>query len=188
MRDGRSGRASGQKILTMKMSRRRRPSDLCRLLILSLDCSKCTAIAESLLDGVTRYSFVRLVSLYISSLSLYLSPFSSQIELRGFSIGAKQSISALIIGPGPGYNLVRYSSLSLSLSLSLYFLPLKENVSQGSNPPTADEAERSKEGSSRKKSSLFLDNIRAERESFRAIFDRRRQRIGGFDDADDDYL
>ncbi|CAA6666218.1 unnamed protein product [Spirodela intermedia] len=91
-----------------------------------------------------------------------------QAEKRGFSIGASKNraSSALIIGPGSGYN-------------------LKSNPSSAGEGGSGDAAEGSAANPSRKKS-LFLDHIRAERESFRAVFDRRRQRIGGLNDADDD--
>ncbi|XP_078432188.1 P-loop containing nucleoside triphosphate hydrolases superfamily protein isoform X2 [Wolffia australiana] len=92
---------------------------------------------------------------------------ADQAEKKGFSIGASRNKSActLVIGPGAGYNLE-------------------------SNPhkpeDSADEMERSGVNMKRNKS-LFLDHTRAEHESFRAVFDRRRrQRIGGLDGPVDD--
>ncbi|XP_068651151.1 uncharacterized protein [Aristolochia californica] len=83
---------------------------------------------------------------------------------RGFSIGAaKNSNISLIIGPGAGYNL-------------------------GSNPLPDEEKVNSMETKRKdepKKRTTFLEQLRAERESFKAVFDRRRQRIGGFDVEDE---
>ncbi|GMH31504.1 hypothetical protein Nepgr_033347 [Nepenthes gracilis] len=75
----------------------------------------------------------------------------------GFSIAAlkKESMASLIIGPGTGYNLK-------------------------SNPqPEEDTLPSSKKTGESKRHSIFQEQLRAERESFRAVFDRRRQRIGG---------
>ncbi|OMP08996.1 YLP motif-containing protein 1 [Corchorus olitorius] len=72
----------------------------------------------------------------------------------GFSIGAakKAKLLSLVIGPGAGYNLK-------------------------SNPLPKEESHAS---SSNLKQSSFQDRLRAERESFKAVFDRRK-RIGGLD-------
>ncbi|KAG9451869.1 hypothetical protein H6P81_004773 [Aristolochia fimbriata] len=87
-----------------------------------------------------------------------------EVGKRGFSIGAaKNSNISLIIGPGAGYN------------LSSNPLPDEEKVNL---------IETKKKDEPRKRSS-FLEQLRAERESFKAVFDRRRQRIGGFDAEDD---
>ncbi|KNA23797.1 hypothetical protein SOVF_021290 [Spinacia oleracea] len=72
----------------------------------------------------------------------------------GFSIGAvkKANVGTLVIGPGAGYNLK-------------------------SNPlPKEDATGKSAETKTHK---VFQERLRAEQESFRAVFDRRRQRIGG---------
>lgn len=37
-----------------------------------------------------------------------------------------------------------------------------------------------------KKSNKFVEQLRAEQEAFKAVFARRRQRIRGMDDEDDD--
>ncbi|KAI4343843.1 hypothetical protein L6164_011145 [Bauhinia variegata] len=81
-----------------------------------------------------------------------------QVGNKGFSIGAARKANALslIIGPGAGYNLKSNP------------LPEKES------PTTLGNVEP-------KKQSIFQERIRAERESFKAVFDRRRQRIGGLD-------
>lgn len=89
-----------------------------------------------------------------------------KISRSGFSIGAmkKRSISSLVIGPGSGYNIKSN--------------PIKKeedvvDTSGGSNP---NESKR-----------RFNEQLRAERESFKAVFDRRRRhRIGGLLDADDE--
>ncbi|KAJ8621544.1 hypothetical protein MRB53_030073 [Persea americana] len=87
-----------------------------------------------------------------------------QVGNSGFSIGAakKTQISSLLIGPGAGYNL-------------------------GSNPLPEDHADAIGKSNSTepKKRTAFLEQLRAERESFRAVFDRRRQRIGGLDVDED---
>lgn len=61
-------------------------------------------------------------------------------------------------------------------------------MSKDSNPlpeeETASESDHSSSGESKRRT-IFLEHLRAERESFRAVFDRRRQRIGGFDLEDD---
>ncbi|XP_020572469.1 YLP motif-containing protein 1 isoform X2 [Phalaenopsis equestris] len=86
-------------------------------------------------------------------------------ETIGFSIGAnkKQCASSLIIGPGAGYNLKSN--------------PLAED-------DAVSEATTGKLSSEIKK--RFTEQLHAERESFRAVFDRRRQRVGGLFNADDE--
>ncbi|XP_072961711.1 uncharacterized protein [Typha angustifolia] len=83
-------------------------------------------------------------------------------ERRGFSIGAakKRTTSSLIIGPGSGYNLE-------------------------SNPLIEDDT-TSKGRSNTESKKRFSEQLRAERESFKAVFDRRRQRIGGLNYNEDD--
>ncbi|KAF7838423.1 pollen-specific leucine-rich repeat extensin-like protein 1 isoform X1 [Senna tora] len=80
----------------------------------------------------------------------------------GFSIGAakKANTLSLVIGPGAGYNLK-------------------------SNPLPEEETPTTRYNVEPKKHSIFQERLRAERESFKAVFDRRRQRIGGLD-ADED--
>ncbi|KAL2936065.1 YLP motif-containing protein 1 [Bienertia sinuspersici] len=84
-----------------------------------------------------------------------------QGKRTGFSIGAvkKANLLSLVIGPGAGYNLK-------------------------SNPLSEEEA---KSGKSRetKRHNTFQERLRAEQESFRAVFDRRRQRIDGLDVEED---
>ncbi|KAH1117703.1 hypothetical protein AAZX31_17G094700 [Glycine max] len=79
----------------------------------------------------------------------------------GFSIGAARKVNALslVIGPGAGYN-------------------LKSNPLPEEDSPTRNSVES-------KKHSIFQEQIRAERESFKAVFDRRRHRIGGLDVEED---
>ncbi|TKY55118.1 YLP motif-containing protein 1 [Spatholobus suberectus] len=79
----------------------------------------------------------------------------------GFSIGAARKVNALslVIGPGAGYN-------------------LKSN-------PLPEEDSRTRNSVESKKHSIFQERMRAERESFKAVFDRRRQRIGGLDVEED---
>ncbi|KAL5186199.1 YLP motif-containing protein 1 [Glycine soja] len=79
----------------------------------------------------------------------------------GFSIGAAKKVNALslVIGPGAGYN-------------------LKSNPLPEEDSPTRNSVDS-------KKHSIFQEQIRAERESFKAIFDRRRHRIGGLDVEED---
>ncbi|KAI7724991.1 hypothetical protein M8C21_032716 [Ambrosia artemisiifolia] len=81
----------------------------------------------------------------------------------GFSISAtrKTNTRSLVIGPGPGYNLK-----SNPLSEEEYIKPSRNAV----EPRTQ---------------SVFQERIRAERESFKAVFDKRRQRIGGFNMDDE---
>ncbi|XWS51090.1 hypothetical protein CRYUN_Cryun12cG0146300 [Craigia yunnanensis] len=79
----------------------------------------------------------------------------------GFSIGAakKAKMLSLVIGPGSGYNLKSN--------------PLPKELSHTSNSS----------GNSKKQSS-FQERLRAEHESFKAVFDRRK-RIGGLDLEED---
>ncbi|XP_019451155.1 PREDICTED: YLP motif-containing protein 1 isoform X2 [Lupinus angustifolius] len=75
----------------------------------------------------------------------------------GFSIVAARKVNALslVIGPGAGYNLK-------------------------SNPLPEEESSRRNSVEPRRHS-VFQEQIRAEHESFKAVFDKRRQRIGGLD-------
>ncbi|XP_077240463.1 uncharacterized protein LOC143881327 isoform X2 [Tasmannia lanceolata] len=80
-----------------------------------------------------------------------------RVGKSGFSIGAvKKSNVSLIIGSGSGYNL-------------------------DSNPLPIEDAIESSNSSMPKSRTTFLEHLRAERESFKAVFDRRRQRIGGLE-------
>lgn len=77
----------------------------------------------------------------------------------GFSIGAvkKANMVSLVIGPGAGYNLK-------------------------TNPLPEEDARAAAQSGEMKRHSVFKERLRAEQESFRAVFDnRRRQRIGGLD-------
>ncbi|KAL1334102.1 hypothetical protein HN51_062979 [Arachis hypogaea] len=78
-----------------------------------------------------------------------------QAGKSGFSIGAARKLNglSLVIGPGAGYNLKSNP------------LHEEESLTHNSREP--------------KKGSIFQEQIRAERESFKAVFDRRRHRIGG---------
>ncbi|GAB2269942.1 hypothetical protein Dimus_004860 [Dionaea muscipula] len=80
----------------------------------------------------------------------------------GFSIGAlkKANMVSLVIGPGAGYNLK-------------------------SNPLTGEDTPSSQTSGETKRRHIFEEQLRAERLSFKAVFDRRRHRIGGLD-ADDE--
>ncbi|KAK9684604.1 hypothetical protein RND81_10G220300 [Saponaria officinalis] len=73
----------------------------------------------------------------------------------GFSIGAvkKAKVASLIIGPGAGYNLK-------------------------SNPLPEEEDTKSGKSEETKKHSMFKQRLQAEHDSFRAVFDRRRHRVG----------
>ncbi|KAI3931344.1 hypothetical protein MKX01_040261 [Papaver californicum] len=84
-----------------------------------------------------------------------------QVGKTGFSIGTakKSSMKSLVIGPGAGYN-------------------LKSN-------PVSEEVKSGNESSWGTNSSVFQEHIRAERESFRAAFDRRRHNIQGLDTEDE---
>ncbi|XAR50085.1 hypothetical protein NMG60_11004318 [Bertholletia excelsa] len=79
-----------------------------------------------------------------------------QVGNTGFSISAARRLSAsLVIGPGAGYNLK-------------------------SNPLPEDQGPTWSVGESNRQS-IFQERLRAERESFRAVFDKRRQRIRGLE-------
>ncbi|TQD75055.1 hypothetical protein C1H46_039424 [Malus baccata] len=88
---------------------------------------------------------------------------SDQVGYTGFSIAAakKANVLSLVIGPGSGYNLVQQDDLIKSNPL-----PEEENSTTHSSGES-------------KKQKAFQEQLRAERESFKAVFDRRRQRIGG---------
>lgn len=86
-----------------------------------------------------------------------------KVGSMGFSIGAtnKAKLLSLVIGPGAGYN-------------------LKSNpLTEKDNLPLA------KKNFESKKQNVFQEQLRAERESFKAIFEKRRQRIGGLGTEDD---
>lgn len=77
-----------------------------------------------------------------------------QVGSTGFSIGVARQVNvSLVIGPGAGYNLI-------------------------SNPVPEEPVSTRITGES-KGQSVFQERIRAERESFKAVFDKRRQRIRG---------
>ncbi|KAF0913036.1 hypothetical protein E2562_019810 [Oryza meyeriana var. granulata] len=80
-----------------------------------------------------------------------------RLEKGGFSIGAakRRLTSSLIIGPGSGYNLA-------------------------SNPLAEDNSMGTKGGINNETKKRFSEQLRDEGESFRAVFDKRRQRIGVF--------
>lgn len=82
-----------------------------------------------------------------------------QIGNTGFSIGAAKKANrlSLVIGPGAGYNLKSN--------------PLAEEEYRGSTQNSSES----------KKHSRFEERLRAESESFKVVFDKRRQRIGGLD-------
>ncbi|XP_050223688.1 uncharacterized protein LOC126673545 isoform X2 [Mercurialis annua] len=81
---------------------------------------------------------------------------SDQAGNTGFSIGAaKKAKKSLVIGPGAGYNLRSN--------------PLPEEGTPASSLG---------KGESRRQT-VFQEQLRAERESFKAVFDKRRRRIGG---------
>lgn len=83
-----------------------------------------------------------------------------RLEKGGFSIGAakRRPTSSLIIGPGSGYNLVSN--------------PLAEDNSTGVKDKVNNETKR-----------RFSEQLRDEGQSFRAVFDQRKQRIGVFDNG-----
>ncbi|XP_042396787.1 YLP motif-containing protein 1-like isoform X2 [Zingiber officinale] len=85
-----------------------------------------------------------------------------QLNKRGFSIGTVKKHS-LIIGPGSGYNLASN--------------PVGENQ---------DITEAAKTSNTSESKRRFSEKLRAEHESIRALLSKRRQRIGGFFDTDDD--
>lgn len=79
----------------------------------------------------------------------------------GFSIGsASQKRASLVIGPGPGYN--------------------------GNSNPVIVGADKNLLETELRRSNKFVEQLRAEQEAFKAVFARRRQRIHGMDDEDDD--
>jgi len=82
---------------------------------------------------------------------------ADQAGNTGFSIHAvkKGNVLSLVIGPGTGYNLKSN--------------PLPEEEIPAPTPNTVES----------KRQSIFQERLRAERDSFKAVFDRRRQRIGG---------
>ncbi|KAL6497422.1 hypothetical protein OROGR_029351 [Orobanche gracilis] len=81
---------------------------------------------------------------------------ADQIGRIGFSIGAGKAANvSLIIGAGSGYNLM-------------------------SNPLPEEEKFKQTSGGLRRKN-VFQEQLRAEREAFRAVFDKRKQRINGLD-------
>ncbi|XP_047081292.1 YLP motif-containing protein 1-like [Lolium rigidum] len=86
-----------------------------------------------------------------------------QLEKGGFSIGAakRRLASSLIIGPGSGYNLVTN--------------PLAEDNSTGVKDKVNNETKR-----------RFCEQLRDEGQSFKAVFDKRKQRIGVFDNGNDE--
>ncbi|PRQ16113.1 putative YLP motif-containing protein [Rosa chinensis] len=88
---------------------------------------------------------------------------SDQVGNTGFSIAAakKANVSSLVIGPGTGYNLKSN--------------PLPEEENPVATRSTAKP----------KRQNVFQDQLRAEHESFKAVFDRRRHRIGGLDLEDE---
>ncbi|XP_016450300.1 uncharacterized protein LOC107775130 [Nicotiana tabacum] len=88
-----------------------------------------------------------------------------QVTKRGFSIGATKATNvSLLIGPGAGYNLK-------------------------SNPlPEEEKLISTRNNGEPKRQNIFQERLRAERESFRAVFesfrtgsDKRRHRISGLD-------
>ncbi|XP_060170263.1 uncharacterized protein LOC132600856 [Lycium barbarum] len=92
-----------------------------------------------------------------------------QVTKRGFSIGAAKATNvSLVIGPGAGYNLK-------------------------SNPlPEGEKSTSTRNNGEPKRQSIFQERLRAERESFRAVFesfrtgsDKRRQRIVGLNAEDE---
>ncbi|KAJ1278510.1 hypothetical protein BS78_04G085100 [Paspalum vaginatum] len=85
-----------------------------------------------------------------------------RLEKGGFSIAAtkRKLSSSLVIGPGSGYNLVSN--------------PLAEDNSTGTKGNTDETKKR------------FSEQLRDEGESFRAVLDKRKQRIGVFDNGDDE--
>lgn len=55
---------------------------------------------------------------------------------------------------------------------------------QKTNPLPKEDVTSEASGETKKRSK-FQEKLRAEKESFKAVFDRRRQRIGGFDVEED---
>ncbi|KAF9667768.1 hypothetical protein SADUNF_Sadunf15G0057800 [Salix dunnii] len=83
---------------------------------------------------------------------------SDQVGDTGFSIVAakKANMLSIVIGPGAGYNLK-------------------------SNPLSEEERPASTGSNGKSRQSIFQEQLRVEHESFKAVFDRRKQRIGGLD-------
>ncbi|XP_057806396.1 uncharacterized protein LOC131021290 isoform X2 [Salvia miltiorrhiza] len=80
---------------------------------------------------------------------------ADQIGKIGFSISAGKTINvSLVIGPGCGYNLK-------------------------SNPLPEDEKLNERYTGEPRRRNVFQEQLRAERESFRAVFDKRKHRIRG---------
>ncbi|KAL8464988.1 hypothetical protein ACS0TY_034461 [Phlomoides rotata] len=78
-----------------------------------------------------------------------------QIGRIGFSIGAgKNANVSLVIGPGSGYN-------------------------SKSNPLPEEEKLAQRHSGESRRQNIFQEQLRAERESFRAVFDKRKHRING---------
>ncbi|CAM0946020.1 unnamed protein product [Alopecurus aequalis] len=86
-----------------------------------------------------------------------------RLEKGGFSIGAakRRLVSSLIIGPGSGYNLVSN--------------PLAEDNSTGVKDKVNNETKR-----------RFSEQLRDEGQSFKAVFDKRKLRIGVFNNGNDE--
>ncbi|KAI4303884.1 hypothetical protein MLD38_039469 [Melastoma candidum] len=79
----------------------------------------------------------------------------------GFSLAKKANAISLVIGPGAGYNLK-------------------------SNPlPKDEKLTQNYDGSGIKRKNVFQEQLLAEQESFKAVFERRRQRLGGLNAEDD---
>ncbi|KQJ94022.1 uncharacterized protein LOC100838487 isoform X2 [Brachypodium distachyon] len=86
-----------------------------------------------------------------------------RLEKGGFSIGAakRRRTSSLIIGPGSGYNLV-------------------------SNPLDEDSSTETKDKVNNETKRRFCEQLRDEGQSFRAVFDKRKQRVGVFENGNDE--
>ncbi|XP_071902447.1 uncharacterized protein [Coffea arabica] len=83
-----------------------------------------------------------------------------QVRNSGFSIAVAKfrNIASLVIGPGAGYNMK-------------------------SNPLPDEELTTASHGKGKlRKQSVFQEQLRAEQESFKAVFDKRRQRISMLDE------
>ncbi|CAL1368183.1 unnamed protein product [Linum trigynum] len=87
---------------------------------------------------------------------------NDQMANTGFSIGAvkKANMHSLVIGPGAGYNLKSNR------------LPEDESLTTITGQSSSRKTRRQ---------SGFQERLRAEQESFKAVFDRRKQRIGVLD-------
>ncbi|THG22586.1 hypothetical protein TEA_013595 [Camellia sinensis var. sinensis] len=110
----------------------------------------------------------------------------------GFSIGAARKLNiSLVIGPGAGYNSGPRSPIpgpapSPAPALCNYGLNRGLNLQSSlwgleKSNPLPDEHVSTGNTDESKKQSGFQERIRAERESFRTVFDKRRQRIGVLD-------